>query len=490
MPPREYNILPPSVKYRLATEVAYARKCLRKKHISRRALDDIKRVFAIKQAKLMVPIRSEFSQKDCIQRTISKLYPFLHPKQHEGLTKVLDAIVECGSIQPATIARTHAKQNDTYAKNSRIQIDRLIRNEKIFDDDDEPWLRWFKLNTEDLTQLPLLIDWTEFHDDNHHNFLVSLLLDDKRTIPIISKTITHWEVSSANPRRVTKASVIRRVLERLRKSTWQPIIIIGDREFGTIPYLQLYSELRLDYCCRSSNDMIVFDQSNRSLTAKQWINQKRESEKEKVVLWSTEETKEEKRLQRTCHGNPNGQISVDLQKAHITRESRLFVPRVFISKGPEMKEAWTLVTTLTTVPCSTLMTLYGHRWGCESMHKNAKDLWMGMGWKQVHIRKDSPDGPRRRDRMWLLVAMSFRVWLAVAQSADKQGFQTLVNGRNRSARTEAKRNLSWNRLGQEICLYFQGKQGGKALLVWKEAWRDWKTLSCQFDRGVRMGELS
>ncbi len=442
-----------------------------------------------RQTQLSTPIPPPDSQEEAISQMITEVSPLMHKTTRKSLIKAVHSLVVAQSAMPSKVFGKHAALYRTYAKNSKNQWEYLMSNEKLWTD--HLLTSWIRYNINGMKEVIVSIDWTEFHRDQHHCFAVCLLFADKMSIPIYVKTIGHDDISAANPCRTSKIAVVEATLEFISKViTDKPVVIVGDREFGTVPYLTLYDQYRLSYCCRTDNDIWIRDEEMESHKSPEWLAK---GEKQLAPLVHPDD---EKRVTRSVAAQRGATAKVlsrtmVIPNAKVTREHSYAAPKVVVHKSAGMKDIWTIVTNLPELSARTLLDLYANRWSCETGFKHQKDLGTGLGLKAVHMT--GKDSCLRMDRTWFLMSMACKHWLVLGQVSEMIGCNWLVETRTNTARAKAaKRELSVHMLGRKIGDYFRhspDRQDEMQLQVWAKCAQVSASFALFHDRSLKKGAL-
>jgi hypothetical protein len=268
---------------------------------------------------------------------------------------------------------------------------------------------------------------------------VGLIVDSKTIIPIHVQTITFESESTENENRTPRQDVIESVLRMIRRSTWKRVVIIGDREFGTVAYLSMLRTLGLDSCCRA-------DHKQSLVYVREPVPRKKNCGQTCAAMLTSPPTAEQPNVVVRRDGP---KTVIDIRGAWMTAEHHYQVDRLVIVRDAGMKDTWTIATSLMDLSADDIIALYASRWGCESSFKHHKDFLTGLGWKYTHLVGEQ--SVLRRDRLWLLASMATRMWIAVAKG------MRAANLSRRVERSPRSNKLSWHRLGREGVKYFLHK---------------------------------
>jgi hypothetical protein len=295
MPVRcQYRILDEATKERLVREPQFAKQLIDRGEVAPSTIRSIFIHASKVRAKNDESIQPS-SLGELVQKMIRSMAPFLHEKRQITLAKTVHAIAHCRSIQPSKIARARAalyrtkstkdtvdaKNELTKAKNAKNQLEELFRNEDIFTED--RFINWFRFNVKDLKEIAVSIDWTEFHADGHNCFVACLMFADKQSVPVLWKTVERSSYACNNKNRISKRLRVKALLKKMRAATDKPIVVVGDREFGCVPYILLYQELNIRYCCRTDNDIGIANEDGESKKSPEWLAQGIKEYKEEVA---------------------------------------------------------------------------------------------------------------------------------------------------------------------------------------------------------------
>jgi len=118
---------------------------------------------------------------------VQDVAPLMHKKQQRALEKCVAAIISCQSIQPSQVSRSHAAMNANHCQELQKAVRTVDHERGLFTK--ELWIAWFKYNIQHLHEIPVSIDWTEFHADGHSCFAVCLMFANKVSVPVFVQTV-------------------------------------------------------------------------------------------------------------------------------------------------------------------------------------------------------------------------------------------------------------------------------------------------------------
>jgi hypothetical protein len=401
------------------------------------------------------------SSDDMIHAMVSQVTPWMSKSRQFSLEKFLQAILDSQSIRPSRIADSQAALTGTRVSNARRQLDYYLSNDGIFSEGVRE--TWYKSIVNGLEEVIISIDFTDFDKADQTTFVACVELSDKQCVPATWGTVNKSKLKGG-----TKKRLIRQILTKIRQWTASdvPVIVVGDREFGTVPYLQLYTSIGLRYCCRS-RDKISVAHGNQTMPPKRWLV-------EQNIATHQDSKRSAEPVTRTAI----------LQPATVTKKNAYAVQTVVIHKEAQMKGMWTIVTDLPNVTVRRILDLYADRWSIETFFKHTKDLCEGLGFSQVRFL-NVETANLKRDRLWFLVAMAHRLWNGLGKASESLQLNKLVEAAGKvkavvaaTQKTDClsredkrlvtiKRELSLTRLGRKVYKYIQTARPQTKLKVGK-----------------------
>lgn len=96
-----------------------------------------------------------------------------------------------------------------------------------------------------------------------------------------------------------------------------------------------------------------------------------------------------------------------------------------------MKAPWFLVSN-TTFNSKKIIKLYAKRWKIEPYFRDLKDSRYGLGLEKTHIKSCE-----RRDRLMLILALSYRLIILLGQAGEQIGLDKLLKVNTEKQRTHS-----------------------------------------------------
>jgi len=321
------------------------------------------------------------SHSEALDMIVNRFMPFHHKAHQKTTAAVMHAAIDAGRIRPTDMARSMSVSTSTNPGSALSRIREWTKNDKI---DVEPIPRHlFRQLTEGTSNVVMTVDWSDFSPNPHITFQVALVTSRCMAVPIICKT----RPKSTLGVEWKKADVYREVFEILHEARAEApwidrVIILGDREFGTVPFLKLCTEFGFDYCLRKHGG------AGWSKEAKQYS------------------------VQDVAAGCP----PTRLRDARYTAQ-RYKVRSIAWTWEAGMKAPWILLSSLD-ISARQLVTLYGLRWSIETNFKADKDENTGMGFGKTYLYGDVDVACERRDRLWIIVAFINVYYLALGVASE------------------------------------------------------------------------
>lgn len=376
-----YNILTPEVKQTIWQLNQERVSC---SDIARRLNVNCKTVWSflhkLEQKKPAVPQTAD----DSLLQFIKTFFPFAPARTQRTLSDICQGAMESQRFQPAEIARCRAAQEGKEMKktsNELKRIYRLLHNEKLFTK-----FAFIQYATkvldllENRDHLTIAMDWTDFDRDDQTTLMISLVLEDKSSIPLLFETVRKSTLAGK------KNKVVDSLLRDLRKCLdgsrvpERKVCVVADREFGVVRLVSLLESLNFFYCLRIRTNILVG----------------KEGKQRKVTAWM-----------RGSKSKGNAGSTVTLRNVLFTRKNKQ-IPTVVMHGNTAMKDIWALLSNLPklssedALKASDVLDLYAKRWSIESSFRNLKNLNVGLGFSQTRCETGAV-----RNRMWLIASIVF-----------------------------------------------------------------------------------
>jgi hypothetical protein len=242
----------------------------------------------------------------------------------------------------------------------------------------------------------LALDWTSYADDNHWMLSLNILTAKGSSTPLLWKTVSKERLKHNRAR--YEDELLSRLKEVIPKDV--KITLVADRGFCDHKFLRyLEEELKISY--------IIRIKSNTTITTK-------EGEKKKVSDWLSDKGK-----------------LICIKDAKITLQEHP-ISQVVCVKDIGMKEAWHLVTNINNITPRTVINYYAKRWKIEPYFRDIKDARFGFGLNTTHIKSTE-----RRDRLFLIVALSYVLLILLGQAGESLGLDKLLKVNTVKTRTHS-----------------------------------------------------
>lgn len=316
----------------------------------------------------------------------------LHKKRKQSLGYAALGVLASNSLFLHEIGLSLANSQGKNKKHTTKQIDRLLSNKGIsIWDISERWVPYV-IGME--KKLLLALDWTSFYADKQQMLSLNIVTGKGLSIPLIWKTVD--SKSLKNNRSRYEDQMLSRLKEVLPKDV--EVIILADRGFADHKFIKfIEDELKFQYVIRiKSTTKIKYGEEIKP--GKEWLRQ-------------------------------DGR-AVSLKGAYITLQE-CQVKQVIIVKDKGMKDIWILVTN-TDMKTRELIDCYAKRWKIEPYFRDLKDGRFGYGLRETHIK-----GSDRRDRLMLIVVLSYRLLLILGQAGESIGFDKKLKVNTVKTRTHS-----------------------------------------------------
>ena len=277
-------------------------------------------------------------------------------------------------------------------KHATKQIDRLLSNKGVSVWDlSEPWVKYV-IGSQN--KIMVALDWTSFAHDKQSTLGVNLLTAKGVSTPLLWKTVENKQIKH------NRARYEDQLLSRLKDIVplGVHVTLVADRGFADQKFFKFLSdELKFAY--------IIRIKSNTTITHKDTSGK------------------------ASDYLRPDGQ-AVSLKEVTITRQQ--FPVKQFIAvcdKG--MKAAWFLVSN-TDSKTREIINFYAKRWKIEPYFRDLKDGRFGYGMQDTHIKS-----PERRDRLLLVLALSYLLLIILGQAGESIGFDKKLKVNTVKTRTHS-----------------------------------------------------
>jgi len=341
-----------------------------------------------------------------------------HAKQIKSLAYAVIGALQAPTYSISGIARGMAKARSVSLKHATKQVDRLLGNTKINLWDLFPYL------VQDVTgchdKIFVAMDWTKFEDkkDDQSTLMLSLVLNEGRSIPLIWQTFHQHELKDRMAE--IEDCLLTRLKQCLRQGT--DVTILADRGFGSQERFRFMDDLGFKYVIRFKGDTTVTAANGLSYPAKSWLG--REPEKPVKLLHPT--------------------VTQDHQP----------VGAVICVHAKDMQDPWFLATSEADLEPQQIMDQYAMRWTIETSFRDIKDVRFGKGLSNV-----STDNPERRDMLFFIIAITMLFLTLLGAASEQVGMDRILRANTK----HTKRMHS---------LFTQGTMLMDMLATMRRTWRD------------------
>lgn len=315
----------------------------------------------------------------------------MHEKRQVSLANAALGLLNSKSLFLHEMGAGLAKAKQSNKKHATKQIDRLLSNKKL-----SIWdiaAQWVPYVIGEQKQLLVAMDWTSFAGDKQWMLSVNIVVNKGIATPLV------WKTVDASLLKHNRARYEDQLLSRL-KEVLPPdvqVTVVADRGFADQKFFRFLSEeLKFHYIIRIKNNTQVSHQQQRK-KASEWLNPHQ---------------------------------AVQLKLAAITATAYP-VEQVVIVQDKGMKAIWTLVSN---APLKTreVITCYAKRWKIEPYFRDVKSGRFGYGLRETHIQASA-----RRDRLMLIVALSYVLLVMLGQAGERLGMDKKLKVNTVKTRTHS-----------------------------------------------------
>jgi hypothetical protein len=317
----------------------------------------------------------------------------LHAKRVLSLANGVIGVLHAAAAGIHAIGLGLALARGLVPKHAIKQVDRLLSNTGVL-----PWTlvgAWVTFVLGARKEAVVVMDWTDFDDDDQVTCALHLVTTHGRATPIVWKTINKSELKGR------QHQIEDEVLERLQEIVPKEVhlTLLADRGFGDQLRYDHLESMGWDYVIRFRQDILVTNKEGICMPAHKWLS-------------------------------PTGRAKM-LRGAKVTQD-RAEVGAVVCVHDKKMKEAWCLATSRTDLGAQGVVRLYGRRFTIEENFRDTKDLRFGLGLSATHI-----DDCDRRDRLLLLVALAQGLLTLLGAACEETGLDRKLKANTVKRRTHS-----------------------------------------------------
>lgn len=316
----------------------------------------------------------------------------LHKKRQLSLAYGAMGVLGSSSLFLHEIGKGMAKARDKNKKHATKQIDRLLSNKGI-----SIWdlsAQWVPYLIGSLGKILVALDWTAFADDKQYMLSLNVVTGKGMSTPLLWKTVDKERMKH------NRARYEDQMLSRLKEvlPAGVRVTLLADRGFADQKFFRfLDEELHFDYVIRIRGNTVI-SHKNTNQSAQSYVKK-------------------------------NGP-AVQLKQAKITLQ-QYEVRQVVIVQDKGMKAPWVLVSN-GDMKAREVINYYSKRWKIEPYFRDLKDGRFGYGLRETHILASD-----RRDRLMLIVALSYMLLLQLGQAGEQLGFDKKLKVNTVKTRTHS-----------------------------------------------------
>jgi hypothetical protein len=329
-----------------------------------------------------------------INKTIADVFgDELHKKRQLSLGNAALGLLRSGSLFVHAMGAGLAYASGKEKKHATKQIDRLFSNPGI-----DIWMlsaQWVPYILGAQPKIYVALDWSSFADDEQTTLCLNILTSQGRSTPLL------WKTVPKNLLKYNRARYEDQMLSRLKEVMPEgvEVLIVADRGFADKKFFKFLSEeLRFQYIIRLKSSTTITNKIGEQRKAQAWLR-------------------------------PDGH-AICLEEASIT-QSNYAVKKVVIVKDKDMKAGWFLVSNAD-MKTREIINTYGRRWKIEPYFRDLKDEHFGFGLYKTHIKS-----AQRRDRLLLVVALSYLLLTLLGQAGEQIGFDRKLKVNTVKTRTHS-----------------------------------------------------
>ena len=317
----------------------------------------------------------------------------LHKKRQLSLSNAAIGVLKSQSLFLHAMGAGLAFVQGTQKKHATKQIDRLLSNKGI--DIWELSAQWVPYIVREKSLIQVALDWTSFYDDEQLTLCLNILTSKGRSTPLLWRTVHKSQLKH------NRARYEDQMLSRLKEiiPAGLQVMVVADRGFADKKFFQFISEeLNFNYVIRIKSSTTITNEKGESRKASAWLR---------------------------TDGH-----ALRMEKVLLTQEN-YEVKNVVIVKDKEMKSGWFLVSN-TEMKTREMINTYARRWKIEPYFRDVKDEHFGYGLYKTHIKS-----AERRDRLLLIVAISYVLLTLLGQAGEQIGFDRMLKVNTVKTRTHS-----------------------------------------------------
>jgi hypothetical protein len=323
---------------------------------------------------------------------VGELMPDMHALRVVSLANGVVGVLNAAVLSIHAIGQAYAQVAKIRPKSGIKQVDRTLSNDKVAVDD--VLANWVPFVIGAREQVVVLLDWTEFPEDDQATLCAYVATSHGRATPLAWKTVPKKQ------RKGRRTSIEQDFVTKLH--SWvKPhvqVTLVADRGFGGQGLYELLLLYGWDFVIRFRGNILV----------------EHAGDKRRAVDWL----------------GAQGRAKM-LRNVRVTDDG-FEVPAVVVVHDRRMKDVWCLATSLNNKAASEIVRIYAKRMTIEESFRDAKDLHFGLGLSATHIRDAD-----RRDRLLLLVAIAVALLTLLGAAGEKAGLDRLLKANTVQRRTHS-----------------------------------------------------
>jgi hypothetical protein len=190
----------------------------------------------------------------------------VHARRVLSLANGVAGVLNAAVLGVHAIGQAYARVAGITPKSGTKQIDRMLSNDGI--DVRIMMSSWVRSIVAERSELVLMIDWTDFDDDDHTTLYVGAATGHGRATPVAWQTIKKSELAGR------RTQIEHEMVEWLHDCIDPKVrvVLLGDRGFGDQKLYELLGLYGWDYAIRFRG-IIVVEHQGVVREAKEWLNE-------------------------------------------------------------------------------------------------------------------------------------------------------------------------------------------------------------------------
>jgi len=317
---------------------------------------------------------------DQFRSLVDDLVETLTGQEFPELSVLVRAVLQTGDVVPSKLFSTVGALLDIGDRRGKRLVERFLKTDAVSNFDvSVALLKMFVPEGQDFL---IAVDDTEIARCDHTTLMAVLILKHGQSVALAQTTIL-----KSREKEETKAAVRKRLVERLRciVDTAFPegagrAIILGDRNFGTVPLMKTLEKNRFYFILRTQNHYAI-RANGIVLKAEEWRR-----------AW----------VKRQPFVDPTGDTTaLVFRNVQWTEMHKYPVKLLVVHKEPRMQDTWTLLCNILELTARQVIQCYATRWKIETGFRNLKSSSRGLNFATYRTKST-----KRRDRWWLVTTIA------------------------------------------------------------------------------------